>query len=201
MLKRQNPFAADNELLYEDCSLFLILQWIFCLDAISTAFLWSFVNVIYKPLHNCSLQSRLQGPAFLLSDCRSRSVFNKDAAYCVFPFTLQQLWPILHSNEPDPLPIPANCWTGDMGNAGDHTLSSRTCTHFLTELPFKAPLALAGSGKRLNCPCPQQSHAHEDFWLSSEPSQHNYTAGATPGFIPTGAMYQSAALFLILCQE
>lgn len=68
---------------------FLSSRELFCLDAISTAFLWSFVNVIYKPWHNCSLQNRLQGPAFLLRACSPCSVFNKDVAYCVFQFMLQ----------------------------------------------------------------------------------------------------------------
>lgn len=134
---------------YGDWNPFLIFQWVFCLDVISTAFLWSFVNVIYKSLHNCSLQSRLQGPVFLLSACRPCSVFNKDVAECVcFVFFFH-----LCFSNCDPscritnqIVHPINWWMCDMWNTGDHTPSLKTWAHFPIEL----------------------SPSHHGFWLDQK---------------------------------
>lgn len=62
MLKRPTPFSADNKP-PRGLKTISHLPVRFCRDAISTALFGSFVKVIYKSLHNCSLQSRLQGPA------------------------------------------------------------------------------------------------------------------------------------------
>lgn len=110
-----------------------------------------------------------------------------------FQFMLQWLWPMLHYNEPDPLPIPVNWGTCDMWNAEDHTLSLKTCTHFLVELSASHHWFWLDQNSGLipqrtsctNSSCLQQSRTHGDFWPYSKLSWHSCTAGSTPGLTLT----------------
>lgn len=97
MLKRPTPFSADNKP-PRGLKPVSHLPVRFCRDAISTALFGSFVNVIYKSLHNCSLQSRLQGPACPFQTADHARCLIRMLQIVFFRFMLQWLWPTLQYN-------------------------------------------------------------------------------------------------------
>lgn len=203
MLKRPTPFSADNKP-PRGLKPVSHLPARFCPDAISTALFGSFVKVIYKSLHNCSLQSRLQGPARPFQTADHARCLIRMLQIVFFRFMLQWLWPTLQYNGTrlHQFQETAECVICEMQRI---TLPVwKLALIFSQSLPssrgwcwldLRSGLIPHGNGC-MNSPYPQHSQAHRDFWPCSEFSWCGCAAGLTPGLAPTSVTYQLAALGL-----